>query len=125
MTCLLSGSVGELFDTVDILRRQSTAEWYEIDTQRWNETNSMRTKRCDHAAVSLGNSIVVMGGYDLSSAEQYNTATGQWSAFPSMNEVRCGCAAAVLNGRIIAVGGYGANYDYLSSAEEYDPATGR
>eukprot|EP00957_Ditylum_brightwellii_P069503 5277716-Ditylum_brightwellii.AAC.1 len=80
---------------------QSTAECYEIDTQRWNETNSMRTKRDGHAAVSLGNNIVVMGGLGLSSAEQYNTAAGQWSAFPSMNEVRGYCAAAVLNGRII------------------------
>eukprot|EP00957_Ditylum_brightwellii_P197868 15073450-Ditylum_brightwellii.AAC.1 len=42
-----------------------------------------------------------------------------------MNEVRCGCAAAVLNGRIIVVGGYDRNDRYLSSAEEYDPATGR
>eukprot|EP00957_Ditylum_brightwellii_P004322 327942-Ditylum_brightwellii.AAC.1 len=65
-----------------------------------------------------------MGGWGLSSAEQYNTATGQWSSFPSMNEVRGGCAAAVLNGRIIVVGGYDSG-NTLSSAEEYDPATGR
>eukprot|EP00957_Ditylum_brightwellii_P071521 5437608-Ditylum_brightwellii.AAC.1 len=71
----------------------------------------MSTKHHGHAAVSLGNTIVVMGGSDvmggsgLSSAEQYNTATGQWSAFPSMNEACWGCAAAVLNGKIIVVGG--------------------
>eukprot|EP00957_Ditylum_brightwellii_P022502 1698035-Ditylum_brightwellii.AAC.1 len=104
---------------------QSTAECYDTDTQRWNETNSMRTKRYGHAAVPLGNSIVVMGGVRLSSAEQYNTATGQWSTFPSTNEVRCYCAAAVLNGRIIVVGGRDRKGRALSSAEEYDPATGR
>eukprot|EP00957_Ditylum_brightwellii_P058630 4447143-Ditylum_brightwellii.AAC.1 len=67
---------------------QSTEECYDTDTQRWNETNPMRTQRWVHAAVSLGNSIVVMGGYKLSSAEQYSTATGKWSTFPSMNEAR-------------------------------------
>eukprot|EP00957_Ditylum_brightwellii_P126557 9645741-Ditylum_brightwellii.AAC.1 len=48
---------------------QSTAECYDTDTQRWKETNPMRTKRHGHAVVSLGNSIVVMGGWGLSSAE--------------------------------------------------------
>eukprot|EP00957_Ditylum_brightwellii_P066070 5011512-Ditylum_brightwellii.AAC.1 len=100
-------------------------ECYDTDTQRCKEINPMRTPRFGHAAVSLGNSIVVMGGHKLSSAEQYNTATEQWSAFPSMNGVRGGCAAAVLNGRIILVGGCDTNGNTLSSAEEYDPATGR
>eukprot|EP00957_Ditylum_brightwellii_P029598 2236712-Ditylum_brightwellii.AAC.1 len=95
---------------------QSTVECYDTNTQRWNETNPMHTKREGHAAVPLGNSIVVMGGYQLSLAEQYNTATGQWSTFPSMNEVRFGCAAAVLNGRIIVVGGRDSGR-FLSSAE--------
>jgi len=82
----------------------STAECYDVDTKQWNDINSMRTKRYGAAAVSLGQSIVVMGGHKgnnvpLSSAEQYDTTSGQWSAFPSMNEARRGCAAAVLNGR--------------------------
>eukprot|EP00957_Ditylum_brightwellii_P115401 8801281-Ditylum_brightwellii.AAC.1 len=37
---------------------QSKAECYEIDTQQWNKTISMRTKHYGHAAVSLRNSIV-------------------------------------------------------------------
>mmetsp|Transcript_16123 Transcript_16123/g.23681 ORF Transcript_16123/g.23681 Transcript_16123/m.23681 type:complete len:354 (-) Transcript_16123:231-1292(-) len=110
--------------------RKSTAECYDVDTKQWNEINSMSTIRAGAAAVSLGNSIVVMGGTDgvsyvpLSSAEQYDTTSGQWSAFPSMNEARRGCAAAVLNGKIIVVGGWDRNDIALSSAEEYDPTTG-
>eukprot|EP00957_Ditylum_brightwellii_P029364 2219696-Ditylum_brightwellii.AAC.1 len=76
----------------------STAECFDVDTNKWNDINSMRTKRYGAAAVSLGQSIIVMGGTDgyssLSSAEQYDTTSGQWSAFPAMNEARRGCAAA-------------------------------
>eukprot|EP00957_Ditylum_brightwellii_P013736 1035676-Ditylum_brightwellii.AAC.1 len=105
---------------------ESTAECYNVDTKQWNEINSMSTQRSDAAAVSLGNTIVVMGGYDgvtLSSAEQYDTTSGQWSAFPSMRKARRGCAAAVLNGKIIMVGGMDKNNRRISSAEEYDPTT--
>eukprot|EP00957_Ditylum_brightwellii_P190076 14470411-Ditylum_brightwellii.AAC.1 len=42
--------------------KKSTAECYNVDTKQWNEINSMNTKRWGAAAVSLGNSIVVMGG---------------------------------------------------------------
>eukprot|EP00957_Ditylum_brightwellii_P092351 7031191-Ditylum_brightwellii.AAC.1 len=41
----------------------STAECYDVDTKQWNDINSMRTQRHGAAAVSLGNTIVVMGGH--------------------------------------------------------------
>eukprot|EP00957_Ditylum_brightwellii_P113304 8639753-Ditylum_brightwellii.AAC.1 len=43
-------------------RGQSTAECYDVDTKQWNEINFMRTLRFGAAAVTLGNTIVVMGG---------------------------------------------------------------
>eukprot|EP00957_Ditylum_brightwellii_P210329 15364849-Ditylum_brightwellii.AAC.1 len=79
--------------------------------QQWNEINFTGTVRGGAAAVSLGESIVVMGGNkfssaELSSAEQYNSTTGQWSAFSSMKKARCAFAAALLNWRIIVAGGW-------------------
>eukprot|EP00957_Ditylum_brightwellii_P175215 13339554-Ditylum_brightwellii.AAC.2 len=87
----------------------------------------MSTEHWAAAALSLENSIVVMGGCaysSLSSAEQYDTTLGQWSAFPSMNTACYGCAA-VLDGKIIVVRGNDEKYYALSSQEEYGPNTGK
>eukprot|EP00957_Ditylum_brightwellii_P153663 11694064-Ditylum_brightwellii.AAC.1 len=85
----------------------------------------MSTQCYGAPAVLLGNSIVVMGGYEISSAEQYNTATGQWSVFPPMNEANNACAAAVLTGKITVVGRQDRKYNSLSSGEGFDPTTER
>ena len=65
--------------------------------------------------------------------ELYNPATGTWSVTGSMHHGRTGCcldagaepsATLLPDGQVLVAGGEDANFDLLSSAELYNPATG-
>ncbi len=68
--------------------------------------------------------VLVAGG---ASAELYDPSTNTWSATGSMIVARRGQAATLLaDGRVLVAGGVGAGgtYDFLASAEIYDPSSG-
>lgn len=93
--------------------------------------------RSEASAVALDGYIYLVGGwtntpvaggdtYSLDQLNRYDPLTDEWTEMESMNQSRDACAVAVLDGKIYAAGGYfGSNfgYEYLSSAEVYDPIT--
>jgi hypothetical protein len=131
---LLVGGIGPASDH----DRLSSAEIYDPASGRFSPTGSMRVPRSAHAAVLLKNGkVLVMGGSSSwrfpnevieSSAELYDPKTGQFSPTGSMTIPRYKIGAVALNdGRALVVGGSDnrAWRGKYSSAEIYDPATGR
>ena len=112
-------------------------ELYNPATGTWAVTGQMNTPRIDATATLLPNGQVLVAGGSgggsnaLASAELYNPATGTWSVTGSMRKGRSGLngagASATLlpDGQVLIAGGEDANFNLLSSAELYDPATGK
>ncbi|HEX7611422.1 MAG TPA: kelch repeat-containing protein [Candidatus Limnocylindrales bacterium] len=96
-------------------------------------TGSLLTAREYHTATLLkdGRILIVGGDNDTTayaSAEVYNPATGKFSEVGKMSAPRTGHMAALLpNGRVLVFGGWvdAARKQALSSAEVWDPATGK
>jgi len=96
----------------------------------------MNTPRIDATATLLPDGQVLVAGGSggssnaLASAELYNPVAGTWSATGSMHQGRSGLngagASATLlpDGQVLIAGGEDANFNLLSSAELYNPATG-
>jgi galactose oxidase-like protein len=113
-------------------------ELYNPATGTWAVTGQMNTPRIDATATLLPNGQVLVGGGSggssnaLSSAELYNPAAGTWSVTGSMHQGRSGVggsedASATLlpDGQVLVAGGENASFNPLSSAELYNPATGK
>lgn len=83
--------------------------------------------------VVLDGKLLVMAGYSVihgtasvsADVYQYDSCLNSWRKLSDMNVARYDFACAEVNGKVYAVGGYGAGGDSLSSAEVYDPDTGR
>jgi N-acetylneuraminic acid mutarotase len=79
------------------------------------------------AAVTLGDRIVVIGGFETTTnvptnrVLEYDLRTRAWRALAPLPAPRGGHAAAVLNGRIHVIGG-GNDRTTLSDHDVYDPA---
>ena len=112
-------------------------ELYNPAAGTWAVTGQMNTPRIDATATLLPDGQVLVAGGSgggsnaLSSAELYNPATGTWSVTGSMHQGRSGLngagASATLlpDGQVLVAGGEDANFNLLSSAELYNPATGK
>ena len=112
-------------------------ELYNPATGTWAVTGQMNTPRIDATATLLPNGQELVAGGSgggsnaLASAELYNPATGTWSVTGSMRKGRSGLngagASATLlpDGQVLIAGGEDANFNLLSSAELYNPATGK
>ena len=113
-------------------------ELYNPAAGTWSVTGQMNTPRIDAATALLQNGQVLAAGgtsatgtFAISSAELYNPATGTWSVTGSMHQGRSGIngagASATLlpDGQVLIAGGEDANFNSLSSAELYNPATGK
>jgi len=112
-------------------------ELYNPATGTWAVTGQMNTPRIDATATLLQNGRVLVAGGSggssnaLTSAELYNPGTGTWSVTGSMHQGRSGLyrtgpsATLLPNGQVLVAGGEDANFNLLSSAELYNPATGK
>jgi hypothetical protein len=115
----------------------SSAEIYDPAPGSFHSTGNLTGPRCGAAAVLLKSGKVLLVGGDgvrederVATAELYDPATGRFTATGSMHVPRNTHTAVLLkDGRVLVVGGSSAgrypNARIESSAEMYDPATGR
>jgi N-acetylneuraminic acid mutarotase len=124
-----------------------TAEVYDPSTETWTITGRLNVPRDGFSATLLPNGQVLVAGGEtvdcnagsegsyvsLSSSELFDPATGKWTPTGPLNTERVSHPATLLpNGRVLVVGGQGNGATNflgvfeipLSSAEEYNPATG-
>ncbi len=113
----------------------SATEIFDPRTSRFSASTALSQPRSDHVAVLLGNGkVLIAGGLGpnwtfLPSAELYDPATGAVTATGDMTTARESHAAVKLrDGRVLIVGGHRGRREAIvlyTSAEVYDPATGR
>ena len=111
------------------------AEIFDPASATFRSTGPLLDARADHIAVPLTNGrVLIAGGLGpgwtfLSSAEVYDPATGRSTRTGAMAVRRESHAAVRLrDGRVLVVGGHAgrrADVVLYTSAELYDPATGR
>jgi Galactose oxidase, central domain len=111
------------------------AELYDPATDRLTPTGQLTAPRSEHLAVLLSNGrVLLIGGVGtgytfLATAELYDPITGKFTATGSMTTAREGHTATLLkNGKVLVTGGHKDRREAMtvfSSAELYDPASGR
>jgi N-acetylneuraminic acid mutarotase len=107
---------------------------YDPVAKTWGSMSLLNTPRSYHTATLLTNGkVLVAGGYNagyLKTAELYDPATNLWSATGSMAAVRSkGAALRLPDGQVLVTGGQNTfsnadPYNFLTTTEVYDPATG-
>ncbi|XXX74621.1 kelch repeat-containing protein [Sorangium sp. So ce134] len=105
------------------------AEIYDPTAGSWSSVPAMAVGRSAHTATLLpsGGVLVTGGNHGFDpSAEVYDvSAASPWSEAAPMIGSRYSHTATLLgDGRVLVAGGYGTDYDYLASAEIFDPADG-
>ncbi|MGB7845107.1 MAG: kelch repeat-containing protein [Candidatus Acidiferrum sp.] len=112
----------------------SAAELYDPSTGTFSLAGSLNTPRIGHTATLLPTGeVLIAGGVNsagsyLTSAELYNPSTGTFTPTGSMKTSREIFTATLLsNGQVLVAGGQNSNFifPYISSAEVYNPATGK
>ena len=110
----------------------ATAEIFDANTSTFRKTGSMHHARISHTATLLRDGrVLVAGGYagDVSAtAELYDPKSGTFTETGSLSTARCKHTAGLLpNGRVLIAGGSDSRgwNGNLSSAEIYDPSTGK
>src|ERR1051325_261560 len=101
------------------------------DTFQFEQMGNLRLARAFHTATLLQNGqVLVVGGSTApgiaASAELCDPTTGSWTKTGNLHEGREHHSATLLqNGQVLVIGGVNAQFQYIASAERYDPATGR
>ena len=103
------------------VERLSSAEVYDITTQKWTQLPQMKQKRGGCVATAVGNRIYIVGGQNetgfLSSCEVFNSSANTWlSTITDMNEKKAACQAVTIGTKIYVMGG--TNYTTIHSSLE-------
>jgi hypothetical protein len=135
MTTARDGHTATLLKTNQVLiaggDSAGTAELFNPATRTFAPTGSMSRPRSAHAAVLLTDGrVLVTGGDPLgNTAEIYDPKTGRFSLTGPMLQSRYSHTATLISGGNVLIAGGWANQSHstgpLSSAEIYDPASGR
>ena len=87
----------------------NSVERYDVETDQWISISSINQTRSYHAAVSIGESILVIGGWNgnhpLKSVEMYDTRSNKWMEITPLNTTRYYLAASVCGNSIFAIEG--------------------
>lgn len=112
----------------------NTAEIYNPDTEKWEETGNLKVGReLPEATLMESGKVLVTGGFNnngfLDSAEIYDPSTGMWRSAGNLKVGRVFHSATLLpSGRVLIAGGRRQNdrkpESYFKSVEIYDPVTG-
>lgn len=104
----------------------ASVEEYDPVTDSWRFITPLPRPRHHPAAVTLGDAMYVIGGYEtvafdpVSTVYRYDFVTHEWSSVTSLPAPRGALTASVIDGKIYAAGGApGDGRDLLV----YDPAT--
>lgn len=103
------------------------AELFDPATAQFSLTGSMLNPRTHFNAVRLQDGRVLVVGGGFNAAEIYDPATGAFAPAGNTTMARSDSAATVMNdGRVLITGGVydPSSYNYLPSAEIYDPQSG-
>jgi hypothetical protein len=110
----------------------ASAEIFHVKTLSFQPVGSMHHARVSHTATLLGDGrVLIAGGYAGSvtaSAELYDPNRGTFSETGGLSTARCKHTAGLLpDGRVLIAGGSDSRgwNGNLSSAEIYDPQTGK
>ena len=118
----------------------ATSELYVPAQGKWKPAGLLNTQRFNHTAVLLPNGkVLVAGGFSseyygapLTSAELYDPATGSWTYTGNLAQARGFHTMTLLpSGKVLVTGGSNVSEEnaesphLLTSAELYDPATGK
>jgi len=112
----------------------SIVEEYDPKSDKWERKADMPTGRQFFSTNAVNGRIYAIGGWRggaaISVVEEYDPEKDIWTVKTSMPDTRFGFSASVVNGKIYVIGGYpiggfpiGGGGDFLSTVEEYDPAT--
>lgn len=125
----------------------ATAEIYDPMTGVWTRTGNMNLPRGEESVTLLEDGRVLVAGGEIAgspeaggftstaTAEIFNPRTGRWTFTGSMSQARIDHAAVLLSdeedsGLVLVAGGHSesppstVSFNYLTSAELYDPETG-
>ncbi|MFN8536491.1 MAG: kelch repeat-containing protein [Thermomicrobiales bacterium] len=108
----------------------ATAEIYDPAADTWLAPTQMVEWHGNHTATLLADGRVLVAGADgidgppLQDAELYDPATASWSRTGDMREGRIGQTATLLPDGTVLVTGGSDTFNYLASAERYDPGDG-
>jgi N-acetylneuraminic acid mutarotase len=110
----------------------TTVEEYDPAANQWATKANMPTARNGLAVAVVNNKIYAIGGQGptstsyLATVEEYDPVTNTWTncggICTQMPTARWGLAVSVVNNKIYAIGGQGSS-GYLTTVEEYNPAT--
>ncbi len=104
-------------------------EIYDPVTDTWSKGTPMPTPRSGASATSLGDFIVVTGGWArefeaTNVVELYDPVANSWSKAPPMPTARAYHGSAICNGWVAAVGGIEKDFSFSSAFEIFNPVLG-
>ncbi len=124
--------VGGVAQTLGETKTLGSCEIFDVNTKKWEMTNSLKIVRSYHTATKLLNGMILItggfsgssGGY-LNDCELFDPQSGKWTEVAPLNIGRSEHSAILLSdGNVLVTGGINFSnnqFNWLNSCELYDP----